>query len=422
MRPEFTFNRGAVRPIRCLSGGVELLRGVYGGFLGVVIIALLIMMVGGCIPLAPLNAPILCGIYLCLLARIYNQPFNTSTLFKGFEYFGQAFIASLFVSVPMFMLGLVFQFGIGGFNVVVQNLKLDENPRLEDVLPVILGYFSFIMIGIVVLMLVGMVLNALMIFVYPLIVERKMKGLDAVKLGFRAVLGNFFGVFALVLLETLLILAGLMLFYVGALFVLPVIFAARVVAYRQAFPAPVRQTPELNTGAPPMWSPQMITSKAGWYLTASALLIVGLGITGAVGLGVWSYGAITEAVKKIEEKQREKELGYSPTSSPSPYKSNTNSSNSSVQTGENLNDKAIELPPPVYPASAKAFKAAGTVTVQVTVNAKGEVTGATALSGHPLLRGSCEQAARKAKFKPNLQNGKPIEMKGILTYNFPAPG
>jgi TonB family protein len=417
MRPEFTFNRGAVRPIQCLSGGMELLKDIYGGFLGVVIVALLVMIVGGCIPLAPLNAPIICGIYLCLLARMSNQRFDTGTLFKGFEYFGQAFIASLFVSVPMFLLGLVFNFAIGGFNVVIQNLKLDKNPRPEEVLPIVAGFFGFFFIWILVLMLVGMVLNALMIFVYPLIVEHKMKGLDAVKLGFRAALGNFFGIFGLVILETLLTLAGLMLFYIGALFVLPVIFAARIVAYRQVFPAPIPAAmPELNTGASQVWSPQMITSKAGWYLTASALLIIGLGAAGMVGVGIWGYSTISEAMKRIEERRE-----YYPTPSSTPFKLNTNSSNTNVQTGESLNDKTVAMPSPVYPPAARAVRAAGTVTVQVTVNEKGEVTAANAVSGHPLLRASAEQAARKAKFKPNLENGKAVPTKGVLTYTFTAP-
>jgi TonB family protein len=414
MQPEFTFNRGAVRPVQCLSGGCELLRGVYGNFLGVVIVAALIMIAGSCIPLQPLSAPLLCGIYLCLLARVYNQPFNTGTLFQGFQYFGQAFIASLFVSVPMFVLSLVFQFSMGGFQVILQNLKLEKNPRPEEVLPLVLGFFGFLFGGILVLMLVGMALNALMIFVYPLIVERKLKGLDAVKLGFRAVLGNFFGVFMLAILETLLILAGLMLFYVGALFVLPVIFAARIVAYRQVFPAPVPQSApqQLNMGAPQMWSPQTITSKAGWYLTASALLIVGLAATGIVGLSLWSYSAINEAVRKAEEQRKEKELNYYPT--PTPYKSNTNSS-PLTPGSDSLNDKAVEMPKPVYPSSAKAVRASGTVVVEVKINEKGEVTSAGAVSGHPFLRSAAEQAARKAKFKPN------AETKGVLTYTFTAP-
>src|SRR5215213_2665941 len=140
MQTEFTFNRGAVRPIQCLSGGWQLLKGVYGSFLGVIIVALLIMMAGGCIPLAPLNAPVMCGIYLCLLARVYNQPFNTSTLFKGFQYFGQSFIASLFVTVPMFILSLIFQFGMGGFQVALGNLKINEKTPPEQVFLLVIGF------------------------------------------------------------------------------------------------------------------------------------------------------------------------------------------------------------------------------------------------------------------------------------------
>lgn len=414
MQTDFTFNRGAVRPIQCLSGGWQLLRGSYGNFLGVVIVAILIMMVGGCIPLAPLNAPIMCGIYLCLLARTYNQPFDTGTLFKGFQHFVPAFIASLFVTVPMFVLGLVFQFGVGGFQIALQNLKIDQKTPPEQVLPIVFGFFGYIFGGVLVLMLVGMALNALMIFVYPLIVERNLNGLDAVKLGFRAVLGNFFGVFVLAILETLLILAGMMLFYIGALFVVPVIFAARIVAYRQVFPAPFVQTnPALNMGAAQQqaWTPQMITSKAGWYLTASAVLILGLAATGIAGLTIWSYTAISEAVKKAQLQKS------SPTPSSSPYKSNTNSSDDPrLNSGETLNDKAVELPTPVYPPAAKAVKAAGTVVVEVAVNAKGEVTSANAVSGHPLLRASAVAAARKAKFKSGA-----AETKGVLTYNFAAP-
>jgi TonB family protein len=413
MQTEFTFNRGAVRPIQCLSGGWQLLKGVYGSFLGVVIVALLIMMAGGCIPLAPLNAPIMCGIYLCLLARTYNQPFNTSTLFKGFQYFAQSFIASLFVTVPMFVLGLIFQFGMGGFQVALGNLKIDEKTPPEQVLPLVIAMVGYVFGGVLVLMVVGMILNALMIFVYPLIVERNMNGLDAVKLGFRAVLGNFFGVLVLTILETLIILAGVMLFYVGALFVIPVIFAARIVAYRQVFPAPAQAPEQVNAGAPQqVWTPQMITSKAGWYLTASAVLILGLAATGIAGLTIWSYAAISEAIKKAEERRKDRDFDYN---SPPYYKPDTNSSNDNpVPAGESLNDKAVELPPPSYPPAAKAVKAAGTVVVEVTVNARGEVTTANAISGHPLLRAAAVAAARKAKFKPNAAT------QGTLTYTFTA--
>lgn len=83
-----------------------------------------------------------------------------------------------------------------------------------------------------------------------------------------------------------------------------------------------------------------------------------------------------------------------------------------------LNGKAVDLPKPVYPAAARAVKASGAVNVQVTVNEKGEVVSASAVSGHPLLRASAETAARSAKFKPTLLSGEPVKVSGVIVYNF----
>ena len=83
-----------------------------------------------------------------------------------------------------------------------------------------------------------------------------------------------------------------------------------------------------------------------------------------------------------------------------------------------LNGKAISKPQPPYPALAKAARASGLVTVQVTVDETGGVVSAAAVSGHPLLRAAAEQAARQAKFSPTLLAGKPVKVKGVLTYNF----
>jgi TonB family protein len=103
----------------------------------------------------------------------------------------------------------------------------------------------------------------------------------------------------------------------------------------------------------------------------------------------------------------------------------TNNSNQTISTpnsisGGVLNGKATNLPKPAYPPSAKAVKASGAVNVQVEVDEKGNVTTAKALSGHPLLRASAEQAARQAKFNPTLLSGKPVKVSGVLVYNFTA--
>ncbi len=83
-----------------------------------------------------------------------------------------------------------------------------------------------------------------------------------------------------------------------------------------------------------------------------------------------------------------------------------------------LNGKAVSLPLPEYPAAARAVKAAGAVTVRITIDESGEVVDAAAVSGHPLLRSAAVDAARAAKFAPTVLSGQPVKVTGVLTYNF----
>jgi TonB family protein len=90
--------------------------------------------------------------------------------------------------------------------------------------------------------------------------------------------------------------------------------------------------------------------------------------------------------------------------------------------GGMLDTKATSKPDPVYPPAAKAVNASGTVIVQVTVDEKGQVISARAVSGNALLRSAAEAAARQARFAPMLLAGRPVKVSGMLTYNFePQP-
>lgn len=83
-----------------------------------------------------------------------------------------------------------------------------------------------------------------------------------------------------------------------------------------------------------------------------------------------------------------------------------------------LNGKAISKPQPAYPPIAKAARATGTVTVEITVDEAGHVVSARAASGHPLLQQAAVAAARQARFSPTLLSGKPVKVSGTLSYNF----
>lgn len=89
-----------------------------------------------------------------------------------------------------------------------------------------------------------------------------------------------------------------------------------------------------------------------------------------------------------------------------------------IVTGGVLNGKAIKKPQPRYPPAAKYARAQGTVTVQIVVDEKGEVTSAVAVSGHPLLQAAGVEAARRAKFEPTTMCGHPVKVSGVITYGF----
>ncbi|MBX3243562.1 MAG: TonB family protein [Acidobacteria bacterium] len=86
-----------------------------------------------------------------------------------------------------------------------------------------------------------------------------------------------------------------------------------------------------------------------------------------------------------------------------------------------LNGKARSLPKPSYPPAARAIRAGGAVQVQVVIDKSGNVKSASAVSGHPLLRPAAVAAARQAKFSPTMLSGQPVEVQGVITYNFVAP-
>lgn len=85
--------------------------------------------------------------------------------------------------------------------------------------------------------------------------------------------------------------------------------------------------------------------------------------------------------------------------------------------GGKLNDLAIELPQP-DPDAAKTANASGTVTVEVIVNEKGEVSTSSVVDGPTELWSAAAKAARKARFDPPLHDGKPTKVAGVLTYEF----
>jgi len=88
-----------------------------------------------------------------------------------------------------------------------------------------------------------------------------------------------------------------------------------------------------------------------------------------------------------------------------------------VESGD-LNDKAIDLPKPIYPGEARKKKVTGQVKVRVIVAETGKVLSVDVVSGPKDLWMAAIDAARQARFKPTLIGGSAVKITGILTYDF----
>jgi len=227
---EIEFKRNAVEPVECIKGGWELIKSQYWLFVGMTVVGIII---GSVVPLGILMGPMMCGLYLALFKTRRGEPIEFGLLFKGFDYFGDAVIATLLhmvpivlVVVPAYILMYVGMFAIIGISA---NGNGEPNPGA------LFGFFGFLMIFWLVVVILLILLSVIFTFAYPLIVDRRLSGLNAVKLSIRAAMGNFWRLLGMLLLTGLLNFVGVLFCYVGVLFVMPITFAAIAKAYEQVF-------------------------------------------------------------------------------------------------------------------------------------------------------------------------------------------
>lgn len=71
-----------------------------------------------------------------------------------------------------------------------------------------------------------------------------------------------------------------------------------------------------------------------------------------------------------------------------------------------------------YPIEAEDKGLQGRVVVNLTVSETGDVENVEVVSGDPVLARSAVDAAKKWKFKPFIKNGKPIQVKTKIPFDF----
>lgn len=223
----FEFNASAIQPIECVREAWELIKGEYWPLFAVSV-------VGGLIAgftMYILLGAMICGIFTCYLKKIDGAgPVNFDDLWTGFKYLGPSALATILFVVPMVVYMTVLFVTI--YSPLIAAAILGENADPA----IILGTF-LVALGVdVVVAIVMTCIHSLMIFAFPLIVDRKLSGWDAIKLSARAAMKNLGGIAGLIVVNFCLVLLGQLAFCIGIYFVIPIITASNLVAYRKVFP------------------------------------------------------------------------------------------------------------------------------------------------------------------------------------------
>ena len=229
----------AVQPVECVKAGWNLIRSQYWLFVGISLVGILI---GSVVPLGILMGPMMCGIYLALFKTRRGEAVEFNDLFKGFDYLSDSLIATLLHLIPVLVIFVpsYILFYVGMIFMIPRNGEADPSAML--------AFFGFFAVFWVVMIVILIIISVGFTFAYPLIVDRKLSGLNAVKLSIKAGMANFWQLLGMLLLNGLLSFVGVLLCYVGVFLILPVSFAAIATAYEQVFGLASR---EVGSNLPP---------------------------------------------------------------------------------------------------------------------------------------------------------------------------
>lgn len=223
------FRTGVIKPVECVKEAWALIKDQYWLFLGIILVGVFI---GGAVPIV-LMGPMMVGIYICLFRKMRGEPVEFGMLFKGFDHFAQSLIAALLQMIPMVIVMVPMYVILIGFMMTTMprgRMDSDESTRF---LFSMLG-FEFVFVAII--MTLAIIVTIFFLFAFPLIADRNLSGVEAVKLSIKAAKANFGGVLGLILVNVGLGMLGVLACYVGAFLVAPITMTSYAVAYRRVFP------------------------------------------------------------------------------------------------------------------------------------------------------------------------------------------
>jgi len=154
-----------------------------------VLLTLVFMVLNGAVPVI-LQGPLLVGFHIFCIKKTLNRPAELADLFKGFNFFVPALVASLLISV-------------------------------------------FVLAGAVLCIIPGLVVAAMYKFTYLFIVDKRMEFWPAMQASHAIVKNDYFGFTIFLLAMVGINVLGALCCIVGLLVTMPLTIAAITVAYKE---------------------------------------------------------------------------------------------------------------------------------------------------------------------------------------------
>jgi hypothetical protein len=236
------FQVGAIKPIECVKEAWELIKPDYWLLFAITIVGALI----GAFTVYVLIGAMICGIMYCYLRRIDGYTVRFEDLWKGFSFFLPSLPVAILIVVPMVI--WIFVLMMTMYLPIIVAAAMGDRLSGDEILATMGG----VILVDAIVAIVMICIHTLLMFAFPLVVDRGLTGFSPVPVSARAVLKNLGGVCGLIGVNFLLTLAGELACGIGLYLVIPVIMATNLVAYRKVFPA--LHSPNLNPPPPNAYS------------------------------------------------------------------------------------------------------------------------------------------------------------------------
>lgn len=217
------FRTGVINPVECVKEGFELIKKDYWLLFAMALVGGII----GGVTMYVLAGAMICGIMIAYLKAIDGKPVVFDDLWKGMNYFGPGLVVILLIVVPAFAY-YIFVY----ITLIAAMLGGAQGGEAGMV-------GALVVIGVIdLIVLIAMVcFHTLLTFSFPLIVDRNLGAIEAMKTSARAVWHNLGGIAGMVVVNFVLLFLGYLALCIGLYFVIPIMIAGNVVAYRRVFPS-----------------------------------------------------------------------------------------------------------------------------------------------------------------------------------------